>query len=244
MTIQSVAGARSGAGDINVNAPVSWGASTTLTLSAANSIMFASGAVTDPRNPNLAAQANLTATGDSAGLAMNFTNGYYPGENKMTLSGARPGVTINGVPFTVMNAHSTPILDTILRSNLAGNFVLTEDIDASGTALANNGQGWLPLGTATTPFSGQLHGFGHVISDLTINRPGTSQCGPDRLPDRHGARPGPGRSAYHRRRQYGRAGWHATLRRRQQHAHPAHLRRRWQRHAAPAASADWPALLR
>ncbi len=177
VTIQSVSGARSGAGDIKVYAPISWGASTTLTLTAANSIMFASGAVTDARNPNGAAQANLTATGDSAGLAMNFTNGYYAGENKLTLSGATPSVTMNGVPFTVMNARSTPILDTILRSNLAGNFVLTEDIDASGTAFANNGQGWLPLGTTTTPFSGQLHGFGHVISNLTINRPGASNVG-------------------------------------------------------------------
>lgn len=177
VTIQSVAGARSGSGDVKVNAPISWGASTTLTLSAANSILFASGAAKDARNPNGAALANLRATGDSAGLVMNFANGYFPGENKLTLSGATPGVTINGLPFTVMNAHSTPILDAILRSNLAGNFVLTEDIDASGTARANNGQGWLPLGTTATPFSGQLHGFGHVISDLTINRPGTSNVG-------------------------------------------------------------------
>jgi filamentous hemagglutinin family protein len=171
VTIQSVTGARSGAGDIHVNAPVSWGADTTLTLTAENSILFASGAITDPRNPNGAAQANLTATGNGAGLVMNFGNDYKLGENKLTFSGATPHVTMNGVQFTVINEASPEALDITARINLGGNFVLTSDIDASDLAFDDNGQGWLPLGTVTAPFSGQLHGFGHVISNLPINRP-------------------------------------------------------------------------
>jgi len=176
VTIESVAGARSGAGDIHVNAPVGWEADTTLTLSAQNSILFASGAILDPRNPNYAAPANLSASGDNAGLRLNFGNRYELGENKITLSGFSPSVAINGVPLTVINEYSPDALAVTARLNLGGNYVLTADIDASDTAFDNNGQGWEPLGTAATPFSGQLHGFGHVISDLTINR-GSSDVG-------------------------------------------------------------------
>lgn len=171
VTIESVNGARSGAGDIFVRAPISWGADTTLTLTAENSILFSSGAITDPFNPNAAAHANLTATGDNAGLVLNFRNRYHLGENKLTLSGVTPRVTMNGLPFTVINAHSPEVLDTAVRANLGGNYVLTTDIDASDTGFDNDGQGWEPLGSGAAPFSGQLHGFGHVISDLTINRP-------------------------------------------------------------------------
>ena len=177
VTIESVTGARSGAGDIHVNAPVSWGADTTLTLTAENSILFASGAITDPRNPNGAAQANLTATGDNAGLVMNFRTDYNLGENKLTLSGATPHVTMNGVQFTVINSLAPEALNTTARNNLGGNYVLTSDIDASETGGDNAGLGWEPLGNNETPFSGQLHGFGHVIGNLAINRPDTNNVG-------------------------------------------------------------------
>jgi hypothetical protein len=176
VTIQSVAGVRSGAGDIHVNAPVSWGADTTLTLTAENSILFASGAITDPFNPNLAARANMSASGDSPGLVLNFGNRYALGENKITMSGVSPRVTINGAPFTIVNEFSPDALAVTARLNLGGNYVLTTDLDASETAFDNNGLGWEPLGTAATPFSGQLHGFGHVVGGLTINR-STSDVG-------------------------------------------------------------------
>jgi filamentous hemagglutinin family protein len=169
VTIQSVTGARSGAGDIHVNAPVSWGAGTTLTLTAENSILFASGAITDPRNPNGAAQANLTATGNNAGLVMNFKNDYNLGENKLTLSGATPHVTMNGVQFTVINSLAPEALNTTARNNLGGNYVLTSDIDATPTRFQRAGLGWEPLGSLEAPFSGKLHGFGHVISNLGVN---------------------------------------------------------------------------
>jgi len=170
VTIQSAAGARSGAGDIHVNARVSWESDTTLTLSAQNAILFASSTIYYPFDPNLGAPANLTAYGDNAGLALNFGTRYALGANKITLGGLTPKVTMNGTPFTVINEYSPDALAITARLNLGGNYVLTGDIDASDTASDNNGQGWLPLGTATAPFSGQLHGFGHVIGNLAINR--------------------------------------------------------------------------
>lgn len=166
VTIQSVAGARSGAGDIHVNTPIVWGTNTTLTLTAENSILFAS-------VPNGAQQAYVSAAGDNAGLALNFGNRYQLGENTISLSGFTPRVTINGKPFTVLNAS----LGATGRFDPAGNYVLVGDVDAGGTAYANNGLGWEPLGTVSTPFSGQFHGFGHVIRNLSINRPGSSDVG-------------------------------------------------------------------
>ena len=177
VTIASVAGAHSGAGDIRVNAPISWSADTTLTLTAQNGIVFASGAIVDPFEPRLAAQANLNASGDKAGLVLNFGSFYHLGENQLTLSGATPHVTMNGVPFTVINARTPESLDTTVRANLGGNFVLNSDIDASGTAFDHGGLGWEPLGTSSAPFSGQLHGFGHVVGGLTINRPNGGDVG-------------------------------------------------------------------
>lgn len=54
-------------------------------------------------------------------------------------------------------------------------YLQTADIDATETAeWWYNGNGWLPIGTQTEPFTGSYDGDNHVISNLVINRP-TSQ---------------------------------------------------------------------
>jgi hypothetical protein len=62
-------------------------------------------------------------------------------------------------------------LDAI-RNDLSGDYILVNDIDASPTALAsyNNGQGWEPVGDATTPFNGSINGNGFEINTLLIDR--------------------------------------------------------------------------
>ncbi|CAN7501208.1 MBG domain-containing protein [Pseudoduganella sp. LjRoot289] len=177
VSIDSAAGVRAGTGNIYVNNPVSWSANTTLALKAASGIVFASGPVTDPSKPNLAALANLTATGNTAGLLMDYSTDYVLGANKITLSGSTPTVGINGTSYVVMNAFSTAALNTILRTQPGRAFALTSDIDATATAALDNGQGWLPVGDNAVPFSGLLAGFGHTISKLAINRPTTDNIG-------------------------------------------------------------------
>ncbi len=59
---------------------------------------------------------------------------------------------------------------------LNGAYALAGDIDATGTALWNDGAGFIPLGvynyfTQSASFKGVLDGQGHVIIGLTINRP-------------------------------------------------------------------------
>ena len=58
-----------------------------------------------------------------------------------------------------------------IRNNLAGDYVLENDIDLS--SIAN----WQPIGTLANPFTGILDGNGKTISNLTINRPTEDNIG-------------------------------------------------------------------
>ena len=67
-----------------------------------------------------------------------------------------------------------------VRNNLDAHFVLNTDLDPStvgysthvkdGDALANTGQGWAPIGTASTPFIGSFDGGNRRIVGLEIQR--------------------------------------------------------------------------
>ncbi len=72
-------------------------------------------------------------------------------------------------------------LDSI-RNDLAADYVLMNDIDASSTSDPgyNGGEGWLPIGRVganVAPFTGTFDGLGHKITGLTINRPQESGSG-------------------------------------------------------------------
>ncbi|PIQ52062.1 MAG: hypothetical protein COW02_11510, partial [Comamonadaceae bacterium CG12_big_fil_rev_8_21_14_0_65_59_15] len=64
-----------------------------------------------------------------------------------------------------------------MATNLAGNYALGKSIDASATSGWNGGFGFVPVGTNSTQFTGSINGAGHVISGLTINRPGSNYVG-------------------------------------------------------------------
>lgn len=82
-------------GDIIVNGAVNWSANNTLTLSAY-------------RNVNI--NANLTATGNTAGLILTPNTGGLGGSYSLndgaviTLSGSTPILTIAGTAYTVINS--------------------------------------------------------------------------------------------------------------------------------------------
>ncbi|MDF2679401.1 MAG: hypothetical protein K0R47_591 [Brevibacillus sp.] len=82
--------------------------------------------------------------------------------------------------------ESNPYIITTLeqlnavRNDLDAHYVLKADIDASETAGWNNGAGFIPIGgdgNDKSQFTGVFDGEGHVISDLTINRPSTDYIG-------------------------------------------------------------------
>ncbi len=60
---------------------------------------------------------------------------------------------------------------------LNGNYVLTNNIDASATSIWNGGEGWVPIGTSAAPFIGTFNGNGHTVENLYINRPTSSNQG-------------------------------------------------------------------
>ncbi|MFA7693348.1 MAG: arylsulfotransferase family protein [Candidatus Hydrogenedentales bacterium] len=60
---------------------------------------------------------------------------------------------------------------------LSGIYRITSDIDASESKTWNNGQGFMPIGEDTRPFTGSLDGMGHRISGLTIRAANGSSTG-------------------------------------------------------------------
>lgn len=68
-------------------------------------------------------------------------------------------------------------LQAITPGHLADDCILDNDIDASATVGWNGGLGFVPIGTLIAPFTGSFDGQNYRISDLHINRPGTSYIG-------------------------------------------------------------------
>jgi filamentous hemagglutinin family protein len=166
VTLATDASTGSDSGDINVNASVSWSANTTLTLNAYNNINI---------------NAAITATGNSAGLVLNYGNYATAGTTTsgtnykvsapITLSGANATLAINGTSYTLI--HSMTQLDAIDSTGLGGSYALAQDLDASGTTYSSALVGI----DSGTPFTGTFAGLGHIISNLTIRADGTDDVG-------------------------------------------------------------------
>jgi filamentous hemagglutinin family protein len=164
VTILSSSGTTAGNGDIFVNDAVSWSTNNTLTLSAY-------------RNVNV--NANITATGNTAGLTLTPNTGGLGGSYSLnngaaiTLSGSTPALNIAGQAYTVIN--SLTALQN-MNLNLAGYYALGSNIDATATSGWNAGAGFAPVGYLInyipTPFTGQFDGLNHTITNLFINRQG------------------------------------------------------------------------
>ncbi|MEO8331091.1 MAG: GLUG motif-containing protein [Gallionella sp.] len=191
------------AGDINVNASiVKAGTPTaTLTLLAENNINFAAGAGVSSSIGVL----NLVLHSDSDGSGVGTVT--FAGTNAFALNGGRADIYYNPVSYTdaatksdsLSNPYSgiftpTPYtawmlvndagLETAgtlglqaMNTNLAGNYALGKNIDATGTSVWNLGAGFEPVGTISTPFTGTFDGLGHTINALFINRPSTDYVG-------------------------------------------------------------------
>ena len=63
-----------------------------------------------------------------------------------------------------------------VRNHLDAHFVQTADINL-GVAPWNEAEGWMPIGSESTPFKGKFNGDGYTISGLKINRPTINNVG-------------------------------------------------------------------
>jgi filamentous hemagglutinin family protein len=142
-------------GNIVVAAAVSWAADTTLTLSAAGSVIF---------------NAAVTATGESAGLVVQYGSGKdYIVNAPITLSGSSATLQIGaaGALQTYTLIHSMADLDAI--TGLSGKYALAQSLDATGTVYTN--------ALVTGSFTGVFTGLGNTISNLTIAAPTVDNVG-------------------------------------------------------------------
>ncbi|TCH65734.1 YDG domain-containing protein [Acinetobacter sp. ANC 4862] len=178
-------------GDIHVNSAINWSTNQALTLKADNDINI---------------NADITATGATGKLNLKYgqttsnTNANYylnngakvnlkAGDNFSTQKGTEAVkeykvITSLGVAGSVTKTDLQGI-----NGNLAGNYVLGTDIDASATASWNSGAGFNPIGNSSyyydsstgtykyNYFTGVFEGLNHQINNLTINRPTTSYVG-------------------------------------------------------------------
>ena len=157
VTINTVnQGTLGGNGDIHVNDAVSWSGNTKLSLNA-------------QRNVNI--NADITATGKSAGLSMTpGTGGSYALRwgSAITLSGDNATLDIAGQGYTLI--RDVAALQA-MKDNLGGHYALGTDVDASATSSWNNGAGFSPVRSDTAMFTGVLDGLGHSVNNLYIYSP-------------------------------------------------------------------------
>jgi filamentous hemagglutinin family protein len=180
--IQSSQGANAaGSGDINVNDAVNWSANT-LTLTAARDINI---------NAVMTASGTSALTMNASGVNVGLNPGGFTGRVDFPGRSGTGFLTINGNGYTVINSlgaqGSTSGADLQgMNGNLVGYYALGGNIDASSTSSWHGGAGFVPLGTNGNGvrlgdfeegFLGQFNGLGHVISNLTINRPTAAYVG-------------------------------------------------------------------
>ena len=177
VVIQSTSGGAGTAGDVNVNDVVTWNANR-LTLNARNNINI-----------------NTTMNGSgSASLALEYGQGAVAASNTSTVNVRAPvnlsagnnfstklgsdGAVVNYTVITSLGtAGSTTGTDLQgIDGALTSNFALGANIDASAASTWNSGAGFSPLGIANQ-YTGTFDGLGHVVSNLSINRSGTSNVG-------------------------------------------------------------------
>ncbi|MDP1771760.1 MAG: GLUG motif-containing protein, partial [Methylobacter sp.] len=182
-TIMSTSGAGGTAGNINVNDAVTWAANL-FTLNAQNNINI---------------NANLNASG-TASLALEFGQGAVAAGNTsniVTGNGAAVNLPASTINFTTKQGSDGAVKNytvittlglqnSVTTADLQGmsgglglNYALGADIVATPTSLGAwyAAGGFAPVGTSAAKFTGTFDGLGHTISNLTINRPATSNVG-------------------------------------------------------------------
>ncbi len=178
----------SGPGDIFVSAPISWSSANTLTLNAYDNIYLSSAingtngglSLNAGYNNHLSGGNTIFPTADvnvssfslgSGGVWQQeaaslpaFSATYFSAAGNFLRTNTGDGSV--GSPYQILDLYG---LQGMLGSK---NYILTTNLDASATAGWNSGAGYIPIS-----FSGSLNGQSHTISNLTINRPTTTDVG-------------------------------------------------------------------
>jgi filamentous hemagglutinin family protein len=173
-------------GDIFINDAISWIQPTKLTLNAIRNININQSITATSTNGSLALLYGQGAAnaGNTASVNMQSPINLKAGDNFSMKLGNDPVAATQYKVITDLGLAGS-ITGTDLQGingNIAGNYVLGSNIDATATSTWNaNGasfDGFAPIGDGyTTSFSGSFNGLGHTITGLTINRTGASYIG-------------------------------------------------------------------
>ncbi|MBI5438224.1 MAG: caspase family protein [Nitrosomonadales bacterium] len=178
VSILSSSGTAGTAGDVNVNDTVAWNANK-LTLNARNNININA-------TMNGSGTASLALEYGQAAVAAGNLSDYIvhaavnlPAGNNFSTRLGSDGAVKNYTVITSLGVAGS-VTGTDLQGmggNLAGNYALGSNIDATATSAWNAGAGFAPVGDSFTGFTGNFDGLGHTVSNLTINRPTTNDVG-------------------------------------------------------------------
>ncbi|WP_027214824.1 two-partner secretion domain-containing protein [Burkholderia sp. WSM2232] len=172
-------GANGGSGNIDVNSGLAWQGNASLTLAAYRNLSIAQGATLANQG-----SGNLTLRADAASLdnGGSVVNGGVIDWSRSTglvtmlydMNGSYSAGTLLGNPawsaapgsgqLTQITAYKLVNNVTDLQNisqDLAGNYALGTDVDASGYTLT-------PIGNHTTPFTGQFDGMWHSVRNAHI----------------------------------------------------------------------------
>ncbi|TWH51617.1 filamentous hemagglutinin N-terminal domain-containing protein [Sporomusa sp. KB1] len=108
-------------------------------------------------------------------LGFDFTNTWF-----MIDGYTRPFLRSELYSSTISNAHQLQLIAA--TENLNDSYTLSRNLDLSGlftdaAGMWNTATGFVPIGSATTPFTGSFDGNGYSISGLTITNPSVSAIG-------------------------------------------------------------------
>ncbi|MCU0949568.1 MAG: YDG domain-containing protein [Burkholderiaceae bacterium] len=152
-------------GDLFVNANVAWAASTRLTLTA---------------NRHVEINADVTATGGGASLAVNVGAGgrfeVAPG-GSVRLPGPNSGFRLNGTPYVMVRSLAELQAIDGNATVLGGFYALADDIDGLGAAFNPIGNDATTALSASNSFSGRFQGLGNRVANLLIDRPTSNSAG-------------------------------------------------------------------
>ncbi|HVV94236.1 MAG TPA: MBG domain-containing protein [Hyphomicrobiales bacterium] len=189
VTVTTTSG-QSQPGNISVEAPLTWSAATTLTLAADGGIAIDRAITATAGGLTLNAGFGQTISATAAvniGGVFDLVSGNWV-QNTATLPAfsafdfTLDGGTFQrfaggdgaGTPYRLVDIYGVQGIRTS-PALLDSNYVLANDIDASGTANWNSGQGFAPIGNDDIGFQGVFNGISggtaHVISGLTIKDP-------------------------------------------------------------------------
>jgi len=81
-------------------------------------------------------------------------------------------------PYEISNVDELQCMGNASNPTLlSDNFVLVNNIDATGTDTWNGGDGFIPVGNSSSSFDGNFDGVGYTVSDLYVDRPSTDDVG-------------------------------------------------------------------